>query len=244
MAIVITAVSRFKHLNSDPSYSIKPGGVGREREAIVDIAITDDYSTDGITLDFSTIGKFSKVYICNVIQGQGGLQTEYIPAALDDSATGKLKIYGSGAGATNAVAATGTIVCDTAIAGDTVTINGLVYLAVAGAKNDDTEFSIDTGDDETALDLADSIDDDVRVGVTIPSANVRAVSSTDTVTMTASQEGIIGNTIPTNSQDSTLTIAASTLQGGSNGDVGEMSELDNNDPIINGKTLRCAIRGI
>lgn len=59
-------------------------------------------------------------------------------------------------------AATGTVQCATSIVGDEVTVNGLVYVAVAGAKANDTEFSIDTSDAATATDLADSIDDDVR----------------------------------------------------------------------------------
>ena len=45
--------------------------------------------------------------------------------------------------------ADGTITCATAVAGQTVTVNGLLYTAVAGAKANNTEFSIDTSDTAT-----------------------------------------------------------------------------------------------
>lgn len=56
----------------------------------------------------------------------------------------------------------------------TVTINGLVYTGVAGVKADNTEFSLDTDNFAIATDLADSINADVRVGVTVSGASVVA----------------------------------------------------------------------
>jgi hypothetical protein len=108
--------------------------------------------------------------------------------------------------------ADGTVICATVLAGDTVTVNGLLYTAVAGAKADDTEFSVDTGNNETATDLADSIDDDVRVGTV---ADVVATATTGTVTIVAAYGGTIGNTITLASSDGvTLAVSAATLTGG------------------------------
>ncbi len=75
------------------------------------------------------------------------------------------------------------IACVTAIADDTVTINGLVYTGVTGAKSDDTEFSIDTSDTATATDLADSISSDVRTGTVV--ATISATSNAGIVTVTS-----------------------------------------------------------
>ena len=89
------------------------------------------------------------------------------------------------------VAATGTIQFNSALADDTVTVNGLVYTAVAGSKAGDfTKFSIDTDNDAAAVDLADSITNDVRVGTL---DDVTATSSTDTVTATQTVAGASGN---------------------------------------------------
>jgi len=97
MAITITENTTFKHLNADRSYVVKPGGIGREKEVIVDVAITatTTYSTGGITVDFSGVGATMKqVYVCEIIQGHGGFLCEFVPAAGNDSATGKIKFYG------------------------------------------------------------------------------------------------------------------------------------------------------
>mgnify|MGYP003640323948 CR=1 FL=1 len=78
------------------------------------------------------------------------------------------------------------ILLDTVVAGNTVTINGLVYTAVAGAKADDTEFSIDSTDDATRDDLADSIDGDVRVG-SVADAVFTVTTSPDVVVVTSTR---------------------------------------------------------
>jgi hypothetical protein len=99
----------------------------------------------------------------------------------------------------------------------TVTVNGLVYTAVAGAKANDTQFSIDTSDNAAATDLADSIDDDVRVGNT--GDDVTATAIADTVTIVAVNNGTRGNSISLASSDGTaLAVSAATLTGGINGD--------------------------
>jgi len=88
--------------------------------------------------------------------------------------------------------ATGAVTCASALAADTVTANGLLYTAVSGAKANNTEFSIDTGDDETATDLADSIDNDTRLGTT---GDLSATSTSAVVTMTTDVAGTAGNAI-------------------------------------------------
>ena len=250
MAIAITPVTRFKHLNGDPNYSIKPGGVGREREVIADIAITSGttYSTNGITVDFSGAGlKFKHTYLCDVIQGHGGLVTEYVPSANDISSTGKIKLYGKNSGSAATAAATGTVTCATvlentfstatitcstvlentfadgtvtcvsAIANDTVNVNGLVYTGVAGAKANDTEFSIDTSDTACATDLADSIDDDTRVGLV---SDLTATNSSGVVTIVSTALGVGGNAVALSSSDGgTLAVSAANLTGGVDADT-------------------------
>lgn len=112
--------------------------------------------------------------------------------------------------------ATGTVTCSSAIAGNTVTVNGLVYTAVSGVKSDNTEFSIDTGDNETAADLADSITNDTREGTDEAATDQTATSSNDVVTITA-DFGPDGNSVGLASSGATLTVSNSTLLGGSLG---------------------------
>lgn len=113
------------------------------------------------------------------------------------------------------VKATGTVTCVSAVATDTVTVNGLVYTAVAGVKADNTEFSIDTGDNETATDLADSITNDTRTGTDVTTIDQTATSSTNVVTITASETGAEANSITLVSSNGTrLATSAATLTAG------------------------------
>ena len=111
---------------------------------------------------------------------------------------------------TSPVSAFGTVTCAGVLAGDTVTVNGLVYTAVAGVKADNTEFSIDTGDTECATDLADSITNDVRVGTLndVTATNLGAV-----VTITQTVAGASGNATTLVSSDGTR-LAVSGFTGG------------------------------
>lgn len=97
MAIVITLDSTFNHLNGDRTLSVKQNSTSVEKEAICNIAIGnaagDKYVTNGITLDFSKVRKFKKVYVCDVIHQDIGRVMTFVPAADNDSATGKLKIW-------------------------------------------------------------------------------------------------------------------------------------------------------
>lgn len=101
---------------------------------------------------------------------------------------------------------------------DIFTVNGLPYTAVAGAKANNTEFSIDSTDEATAIDLADSISNDTRTGITVPTEDVSATNATAAVTVTAVAGGTAGNSIDISSNDgSTLPITGDTagdLDGG------------------------------
>lgn len=110
------------------------------------------------------------------------------------------------------VKAFGTVTCLGVLAGDTVTFNGLLYTAVAGAKADDTEFSIDTSDNACAIDLADSIDDDVRVGTL---NDLTATATTNVVTAVQTIIGTGGNaTTLVSSNGTRLAVSGPTFSGG------------------------------
>ena len=115
------------------------------------------------------------------------------------------------------VNASGTITCASVLAGDTVTINGLVYTAVSGVKANDTEFSIDGGDNAVATDLADSIDDDTRIGTL---DDLTATATTNVVTAVSTVSGIGGNAITLVSSDGTrLAVSGATFSGGVNNTI-------------------------
>ncbi len=110
--------------------------------------------------------------------------------------------------------ATGTVTCATAIVGNTVTVNGNLYTAIAGSKaGDNTKFSIDTGNNETATDLADSVDNDTRPGIL---GDVSASSASAVVTITSDELGVAGNAVLLVSSGATVAVSGSgTFTGGS-----------------------------
>ena len=129
--------------------------------------------------------------------------------------------------------ATGTITFATVLAGDTVTINGLVYTAVAGAKADNTEFSIDGSDTVDAADLADSIVNDARTGITDPALDVTATSSAAVVTVEETVGGTGGNSIDlASSNGARLAVSGATLTGGT-------TPKHNIDFSVDGAQNRC-----
>ena len=108
--------------------------------------------------------------------------------------------------------ADGTVTCVTAVVDDTVTVNGLLYTAVAGVKADNTEFSIDTSDTATAADLADSITNDARVGTI---GDLSATSSVGVTTITTDVLGTGGNAVTLVSSDGvTLAVSGAVFTGG------------------------------
>lgn len=117
-------------------------------------------------------------------------------------------------GVVELVAASATIQLTGAQAGDTVTVNGLTYTGVAGAKANNTEFSIDTSDTAAATDLAASISNDTRTGTY---GDLSAISSTDTVTATQTVAGAYGNntTLAESTSGVRITISGATFSGGS-----------------------------
>jgi len=110
------------------------------------------------------------------------------------------------------VAATGTVTLVSVSSGDTVTINGLVYTAVAGAKSDNTEFSVDGSDTVDAADLVDSITNDTRIGFL---KNVTATNTAGVVTLTSTAIGAAGNLVTLVSSNGTrLAVSGSIFSGG------------------------------
>ena len=105
--------------------------------------------------------------------------------------------------------ALGTLTLVSAIATDVAVVDGLSYTGVTGVKADNTEFSVDTSDTAAAADLADSINNDVRAGITVPTAVIVATSAAGVVTI--SVDGVIGNLVDISSVDSTITASAATL---------------------------------
>lgn len=112
-------------------------------------------------------------------------------------------------------AATFTLV--SAIAGNTVVVNGLTYTGVVGVKADNTQFSIDTSDTAAALDLSLSIAADTRVGITVPSRDVTATAALGVVTVTSVLGGVLSNSIDTVAAPATITASAATLGSGTDG---------------------------
>jgi hypothetical protein len=106
--------------------------------------------------------------------------------------------------------ASGTLTAVSAIAGDTVTVNGRVYTAVAGVPANHSEFSIDTGDNETATSLAAQI----NARESFHGEAVRALAATNVVTVTAVVEGTGGNAITISSTGGTITASGATLANG------------------------------
>ncbi len=101
-------------------------------------------------------------------------------------------------------------VLENGVDADTATVNGLVYTGVAGAKVGNTQFSIDASDTAAALDLAASIDQDTRVGITVPGTDVSATSAVGVVTVEAEVIGSGGDLVDI-AGTTNITASAATL---------------------------------
>lgn len=110
------------------------------------------------------------------------------------------------------VAATGTVTLASVLAADFVTINGVVYTAVAGVKANNTQFSIDGSDTVDAADLVDSITNDTRQGTL---ADITATNAAGVVTVTSTAIGVAGNAVTLVSSNGTrLAVSGATFAGG------------------------------
>lgn len=113
--------------------------------------------------------------------------------------------------------ATGTVTIASVLAGDTVTVNGLVYTAVGGVKANNTEFSVDGDDTASAVDLADSITNDTRTGTI---GDLLAANAAAVVTITSTLDGTAGDVVTLVSSDGgRLAVSGATLSGGTDGPV-------------------------
>ena len=90
MAVTITTNAKYSHLNADRSHTIKPGGVGVEKEMVCDIAITGTgrFASGLVTCDFTQVG-FKQVYSCIIEQTNDfALNTyQFVEATSSDAAT-------------------------------------------------------------------------------------------------------------------------------------------------------------
>lgn len=111
------------------------------------------------------------------------------------------------------LAVTGSGTLTGGVDADFVTVNGLVYTAVAGDKKNNTEFSADGTLANIAADLADSITQDTRDGGTI--GKVNATSTGAVVNMVQHTGGTEGNaTTLATSNNLVLEISGALFTGG------------------------------
>ena len=96
MTVTVTINADFKKFNDDPSYQRKPGGLGRERECVVDIVIAAETAGAGglITVPFNGVGlNFTQVYLCTIEHNDFGEgHASYVPATGNAAATGELHL--------------------------------------------------------------------------------------------------------------------------------------------------------
>ncbi len=114
------------------------------------------------------------------------------------------------------VFATATAKCTSVIATNTLVANGVTYTAVTGVPTDFTEFSVDGGDNPTAISLTRAINGDLRAGTT---GNVTATFLTDIVTLTTNTKGLAGNLITLTQTGGTITVSGATFSGGVDGNL-------------------------
>lgn len=95
MAITVAQNSDHKSLTGK-TLSVQSVLTSRIRTSIVDITYgaSDNYATDGNTVDLSMGGRISTVMAVEIFHVSTGLLLQYVPAAAGASATGKIKAYG------------------------------------------------------------------------------------------------------------------------------------------------------
>ena len=106
--------------------------------------------------------------------------------------------------------ATGTVTLATAVAGNTVTVNGLVYTGVVGVPANYTQFSVDTSDTAAAASLAAAINTREANG----NYAVTATAALGVVTVKAVADGTAGNAITLAKVGTPVTVSGATLANG------------------------------
>ena len=124
---------------------------------------------------------------------------DFLVSSVADAATGTV----TSASPVANTFATGTATLVSVIATDTVTINGLIYLAVSGTASEG-EFDIDGDDNANAIELRNAINADTRSGTT---GDLTATASTNVVTATTDVSGTAGNAITLTSSLTHVSVA-------------------------------------
>ncbi len=95
MAITIAQNSDHKNLTGK-TLAVQAELTSKIRTAIVDITYggSDNYATNGNTVDLSLGGRIDNVIACEILHSNKGLLLQYAPSANGVASTGKLKAYG------------------------------------------------------------------------------------------------------------------------------------------------------
>jgi hypothetical protein len=115
----------------------------------------------------------------------------------------------------NTARATGTFILTSAIATDAVSINGVSFTCVASGAGAN-QFNVGADDDETAENLAASINASVTALVAgyVTAAKTTETASPATVTITSAFPGLAGNQTTIASADVTIVASGARLTGG------------------------------
>tara|TARA_B110000285_G_C14994631_1_gene548134 strand:+ start:518 stop:910 length:393 start_codon:yes stop_codon:yes gene_type:complete len=95
MAITVAQNQDHKSLTGK-TLSVQSVLTSRIRTSIVDITYggSDNYATNGNTVDLSMGGRISTVMAVEIFHVSTGLLLQYVPATAGAAATGKIKAYG------------------------------------------------------------------------------------------------------------------------------------------------------
>jgi len=156
--------------------------------------------------DKNSIGEAVGVDI-QIKTGHGQLKSIYSTAAGD-------RIYTIRCG-TGAVAATGCVTFASAVAGDTVTVNGLLYTGLCGDEVTCGDFDIRVSDNATALAFTVAVNCDCRMPCcgTINTHDITACDTCAVVCLTSDVIGQLGNCIPLSTTAMCMTIVVAPTTG-------------------------------
>lgn len=113
----------------------------------------------------------------------------------------------------NAMKASGTLTGTSVVATNTVTINGVVFTAIASGATGN-QFNIGANDTETMANLAAAINASVSSLIT---GLVTASSLTTVCTVSAANPGVLGNAVTIASGQGTIVASGARLTGGDQG---------------------------